>query len=635
MLSGDRLLRERHPPSHQGFAGEDARLGVRGSRMRAIRTVVPAVVAAVLLGVPATGASVSTATSPPADATRAVEARRVDRVPTPRPDWFNCNSIFGSDAECATVDLPLDYDKPRGAKTSVAVLRIKATNQKRKIGTLFLNPGGPGASGVEIAAAAPFFLAPKMLARFDIVGVDPRGVAYSDNVRCWKNAGAQSAVLTALAVPFPWTRREENAYVTSSRAFGKACSTTGRPLTASMSTYQVARDMDVLRRAMGDSKLTFLGFSYGSYLGNVYANMFPDRVRAIALDGVLDPTAWAGTRANLTTPQTTLLKSGEGAARALHEILVRCRKAGPDYCNFAAAGNPVTNYARIISSLKRAPLVISDPDTGEEFVIDYPTLVGWLLDDMYYPFGAAFVDSDLSAVFELLQRPARTGSKAAAARAAARTALAERAREARAADKATDSARARHRAALGFGFPYDNSFETFQTVLCTDGINPPEAGKWPGYADAADLKAPDFGRLWTWYSAPCASKTWTVRDEDAFRGPFTRRTANTVLVVGNYWDPATNYAGAAKVASLLPNSRLLSSDSWGHTAYGTSACVTEAVDSYLLSRARPPVGTVCVGDDQPFTEPLEEGPEERYQAPEERRGLPPVVPPLPGATPRS
>jgi pimeloyl-ACP methyl ester carboxylesterase len=603
--------------------------------MSAIRSagLVPAVLAAVLLAVPAAGASASTSKAPPPDTTSALEAHRVDRVPTPKPDWFDCDSIFGSAAECASVDLPLDYDDPHGATTSVAVLRLKATDQKHKIGSLFVNPGGPGGSGVEMAAAAPFFLGPDVLARFDIVGVDPRGVAYSDNVRCWKNAGAQSAVLAALDLPFPWTTSEKNAYVKSSRAFGKACSTTGRPLSASMSTAQVARDFDVLRRAVGDKKLTYLGQSYGSYLGNVYANMFPDRVRAVAIDGVLDPIAWAGTRANLTTPQTTLLKSGEGGARALHEILVRCRKAGVDYCNFAAAGDPVKNYAKIIASLKRAPLVVTDPETGEEFVIDYATLTGFLLGDLYYPFGAEFVDGDLSYVLELLQPAARKGSTAPT-RAEARTALVEKARAARAAKKASDATRARQRAAFGYAFPYDNSFETFQTVLCTDGINPPEAGNWPGYADASDRLAPDFGRLWTWASAPCASKTWTVRDEDAFRGPFTHRTANPVLVVGNYWDPATNYAGAAKVASLLPNSRLLSSNSWGHTAYGTSACVTNAVDSYLLSRKLPRAGAVCVGDDQPFTVPLAEGAEDLSRAPENHSKLPPVVPPLPGATPR-
>ena len=104
----------------------------------------------------------------------------------------------------------------------------------------------------------------------------------------------------------------------------------------------------------------------------------------------------------------------------------------------------------------------------------------------------------------------------------------------------------------------------------------------------------------------CARKTWTVQDEDAYRGPFNQRTAAPVLVVGNYWDPATNYDDAVSSAALLPNSRLLSSDSWGHTAYGTSACVTGAVDEYLLRGTLPAKGTVCVGDVQPFQPAPEE-----------------------------
>ena len=150
-------------------------------------------------------------------------------------------------------------------------------------------------------------------------------------------------------------------------------------------------------------------------------------------------------------------------------------------------------------------------------------------------------------------------------------------------------------------------------MLCTDGRNPATAEEWVPASAAADAAAPGFGPLWTWASAPCASSTWTVRDEDAYTGPFTRRTAAPVLVVGNYWDPATNYEGAVAAAGLLPRSSLLSSDSWGHTAYGTSACVTDAVDAYLLTGQTPAAGTVCTGDVQPFTEPLgsEPGPQSR------------------------
>jgi TAP-like protein len=215
---------------------------------------------------------------------------------------------------------------------------------------------------------------------------------------------------------------------------------------------------------------------------------------------------------------------------------------------------------------------------------------------------------------------ARTPAK----RATAKARLLSLIRSQKAGTVAARAEAARQKKAFGFSFPYFNGPEAFQSVLCTDGLNPEDAASWPWYAHQAGERAPDFGPLWTWSSAPCAANTWTVRDEDAYLGPFTRRTVNPVLVVGDYFDPATNYLGAVKAASLLPNSRLLTSDSWGHTAYGTSACVSDAVNRYLLTLALPGRGTVCTGDSQPFTVPLPTSPP-----------TPPAVPPAPAPTRRS
>ncbi|WP_421735559.1 alpha/beta hydrolase [Cellulomonas sp.] len=571
-------------------------------------TLLAALSLVVTLG--ATGATAA----PPSDRTSRAEAARVDRVPAPDPQWFDCSTAFGPRTQCGTVQLPLDYDQPRKATTEVALLKVPATDPARKLGTLFLNPGGPGGSGVQIAAAAPFFLSPALLERFDVVGFDPRGTNYSSNVQCFRNLGEQASALAGLNVPFPVGDAETGAFIASSKAFGIACSTTGTPLSGSMSTAEVARDMDVLRRTVGDQRLSYLGFSYGTYLGNVYANLFPDRVRAVVIDGVLDPVAWAGTPATAGIPQTQRLKSGEAASRALHEVLARCTTAGPEFCSLAGLGDPETLYADIIASLKAEPLTIVD-ETGEPvFVLTYATLISFLLGDLYAPEGYSYVDQDLTLVATLLAAGGTTATSAP---------LVEKYEALHATAQRSD--------AFGLGFPYDNSPEAFQSVLCTDGLNPARAEKWVPASARADAVAPGFGPLWTWASSPCASSTWTVRDEDAYAGPFTHRTAAPVLVVGNYWDPATNYDGAVAASSLLPNSRLLSSDSWGHTAYGTSACVTDAVDTYLLRGRIPAAGTVCTGDVQPFTVPP--GTEQRRGAPE--RALPPVVPPLPGALPRS
>jgi pimeloyl-ACP methyl ester carboxylesterase len=491
---------------------------------------------------------------------------------------------------------------------------------------LFVNPGGPGGSGTYLAASAPYFLSDPVLARFDIVGFDPRGTNFSTNVACWPNTGAQSSALgSSLTTVFPWTSEEETNYISASKAFGRACSSTGRPLSAHMSTAEVARDMDVLRRAVGDPKLTYLGFSYGTYLGDVYANLFPDRVRAIAIDGVLDPEAWAGSRRTANVPQTTRIRSGEGAARAMDELLDRCGTAGADLCEFAGRGDPATNYAAIMTSLQKSPLTWEDPNNGTQS-LSYADLTGHLLGDLYSPNAGEYVSLDLSYVYDLLQ-PA-TGTEQMQRQATARRNLygalhrhqdsADRAEEYRTAGKTV----------FPTGFPYDNSPEAYQTVMCTDGLNPRDAGTWPRYADIADTEAPHFGRLWTWASSSCASSTWTVRDKDAYRGPFTHRTSAPLLVVGSRWDPATNYDSAVKVAGQLPGSRLLSSDNWGHTAYGTSACATDAIDGYLLAQGLPAEGTECHAD-QPFT-----GAGELRSQSVPEPDLPPVVPPTFAATPR-
>ncbi|GAB3074350.1 alpha/beta hydrolase [Micromonospora schwarzwaldensis] len=499
-------------------------------------------------------------------------------MPTPELDWYACYDY----AECATVRLPLDYDNPKGATTEVALLRVRARDQQHRIGSLFLNPGGPGGSGTSIALAAPYFLGDDLLDRFDVVGVDPRGVGSGDTIKCFRTVKDQTRAYAGLNVAFPWTKAEEKAYVASSKAVGAACSTTGRPLTGAASTVEVARDMDVLRRAVGDRKLSYLGFSYGTALGQYYANMFPDRFRALVVDGVLNPDAWVGQGRARNQLQETRLRSADGAYRALHEILVRCGKVGPERCALAADGDPVTVYDTVAQRLRKKPAVIDDPEYGS-FTVSYADFVGATLNVLYDPYGWQSV-VDITGQLLAATDPA-TGRAAAAS---ARKALAARAAQAR--------------QQRGYDFPYDNGLETFLTVDCTDAYHPRSADAWPALAAREDQRAPYFGRAWAWGTAPCARDTWTVRDEDAYTGPFNRTTAAPVLVVGNYWDPATSYQGAVSSAALLPNSRLLSSDSWGHTAYGTSACVTGKIDAYLLTGKPPAKGVRCVGDAQPFQE---------------------------------
>ena len=553
--------------------------GLSGALLAASVAVPAAAVPATT--VPSAGSATRT------DVTSAAEKTRVDRVKTPNLGWDSCFDY----AECATVELPLDYDKPTGAKTRIAVLRVKAKNQKAKIGSLFLNPGGPGGSGTDIALAAPYFLSDSVLEKFDIIGVDPRGIAGSQNVRCFPSVEAQTEAYAGLNVAFPYGKKEEAAYIASAKAVGRGCSTTGKALAGAMSTAEVARDMDVLRRAVGDKKLSYLGFSYGTALGQYYANMFPDRVRAVAVDGVINPLTWTGNSRTRNRVQDDRLRSADGAYKALIEILKRCDIAGERFCTFAA-GDPVKNFDTITTKLKAKPVTVTD-ESGT-YTVTYADFIGAILGALYSPDAGDAVATSATKLWDIINAD---GSVTTARQAAAKAALAQRIREAR-------------RNAPGREIPYDNSLETYAGVACTDGLHPKKAEYWPAETARYDKRAPYFGRAWGWGTASCAAKTWTVRDEDAYRGPFNRRTAAPVLVVGSYWDPATNYVEATDSARLVPHRRLLASTNFGHTAYGTSSCATGAIDQYLLTGALPAVGTVCQGDIQPFIEPLTVEPDE-------------------------
>jgi len=516
---------------------------------------------AVTAAVPATAAPSEAAS--PAARTSSVEATRVGRVATPDLRWYAC---YGW-AQCTTAEVPLDYDEPYGARTTIALLRVRAKDRKNRIGSLFVNPGGPGASATTFALMSPMVLSDALLSRFDIVGMDPRGIGASDPVACFGDPGRQTAALKGMNVAFPVGAKETKAYLKSARKLATGCSTTGRPLAGAMSTAEVARDMEVMRRAVGDRKLSYLGFSYGTALGQYYATMFPDRFRAIAVDGVINPRSWAGSAKTRHVIQDERLGSAQGADKALHRILTLCDKAGESRCEFAA-GDPVERFGILTRRLRARPVTI------EGTKVTYAMFLGEVLGALYGDDAAEQVTAMASEFWTLTSTHA-----SAAAATAATVSLVRR------------------------GFPYDNSVDAYASVMCTDGLHPAHSASWPAKVAAASKRAPYFGAAWAWASAPCARDIWTVRDEDAWTGPFDRRTRNTVLVVGSYWDPATNYYQAVSSSRLLGNARLLSSDNFGHTAYGTSACVTAATDRYLLHKTLPAAGSVCRAE-QPFTTTL-------------------------------
>lgn len=534
---------------------------------RSVRAVAAAALAAALI-VPMQATQADA--DPRPDRTSKTEAKRVDKVKTPKLDWFPCGNL-----DCATVWLPLDYDKPNGKKVEIALTRVRASDQANKIGTVFINPGGPGGPGADATEFFAMALGEQVTERFDVIGFDPRGIGSSTQVKCFDTVREQTRALQDAAPPFPVTAEEIAGHRRAMRNQAVACSTSGKPLSEHMSTANVARDMEILRRAVGDSKLTYYGVSYGSYLGQVYANLFPDRVRALAIDGVLDPVAWAGTRANRDVPVTLRLRSGDGAHKALIEALDRCAAAGPEFC---ALEDPHASFDAIIERLEEGPIEV--PIMDDVITLRYQDFVATLLTMLYSEDGPEMVMAFIRDTLLLTQLEPVDATRTAAA--------------------------LRVKAAFSrFDFPYNNADDAFLSVLCTDSLNPRRQSVWQPQINAAEARAPYFSQLWGWSSLACAGEYWKATDSDAYRGPFTKRTAAPVLVVGNFWDPATNYDGAVAAADLLPNSRLLSSNNWGHAALGTSECFATALTDYLLEVALPPEGTVCEAR-QPFTRPVEE-----------------------------
>jgi pimeloyl-ACP methyl ester carboxylesterase len=198
-------------------------------------------------------------------------------------DWSGCRESM----ECAELDVPLDYADPDGESISVSLLRVPASDDDQRIGSLVVNPGGPGGSGVDYAARGEVFFGAEVRAAFDVVGFDPRGVARSTPIDCLTDAELDTMVASD---PDPETLREARRSDALIREFGQGCLERSGDLTRHVSTEEAARDMDVLRSALGEERLTYFGASYGTFLGATYADLFPTRVGRMVFDGAVDPS---------------------------------------------------------------------------------------------------------------------------------------------------------------------------------------------------------------------------------------------------------------------------------------------------------------------------------------------------------
>ncbi len=439
--------------------------------------------------------------------------------------------------ECALVEVPLDHDHPRGATTTLALTRLPAPDRARRTGSLLFNPGGPGASGLDYTWAWGARMSAGTQGRFDVVGFDPRGIGRSDPLRCFTTEQDRADYLADLPL-FPYQPAMERPFFDKFRALAQKCD---QPIARHMSTADVARDMDLLRRALGDRKITYFGHSYGSYLGTTYANMFPDNIRALAIDGVLDPERYSRGR--------QIESDRIAGEEVLDEFFRLCDEArcplGPDSRQ---------RYEAVLAAARAKPIQVGTEVWTYDQVVDYARLTGYASERW------RDIATTLDQLAEAAADPVATTS----------------------ADPA-----------------YDNMFDANLGNMCADIEFPREFSTYRAIGRRAEAVS-EFGPYWWWTNSACAD--WPT-NEDRYTGPWNARTSAPVLVVGGYFDGATDYRGAQAVARQLPNSRLLSYAGWGHISWRRSQCAADHIYAYLLAGTLPAPATVCPANPNPFDTP--------------------------------
>lgn len=487
----------------------------------------------------------------------------------PALSWTPCNDGF----QCATARVPLDYRHPRGTTITIAVIRHLAARRAHPARTLFVNSGGP-VEQIEPLVSEFTAIPAALRARFNIVTFDMRGFGLSSAVRCFPNAATENKFLAGLP-PFPVGARQVAAWEKTWARFDALCTRRNGSLLRHDTSADVARDMNLLRQAMGIRKLNYLGLSYATGLGAVYANLFPATVGHMVLDGNLDPVAWsAGGR----LPDS--LREGEDlvTASVMRSFLNLCATAGTSACAFSA-GTPAATRAKftaLLHRLRRQPVTIGSPPqafTYADTVSDVPPR------DV----------SDWQSAAVLLQQlwVASTGNPAPAAAGT------------------MDQSTAEHGIAGHATAPpavYTGVEQTY-AEFCADTADARGTRAYEAAAYLAAARSGGFGLDLTWTEEPCAA--WpAAASQDRYRGPWNHRTASPILVIGNTGDPVTPYRSAVAMSRDLARARLLTIQGFGHTEFfNPSTCATNHEVSYLETGALPPAGTVCQQDAPPFTAP--------------------------------
>jgi pimeloyl-ACP methyl ester carboxylesterase len=451
--------------------------------------------------------------------------------------WSDCGNGF----QCSTVLVPLDYSHPDAGNIGIAINRKPATNQSQRIGSLLINPGGPGGSGIDfVVGEAPSLT--NLNRYFDLVGFDPRGVGRSAPVRCLDGPreDAFNALDSVLDDP-----HEKQAAIQATKDFVAACEQRSARVLPFVDTVSAAKDLEAIRLALGDARLDYLGFSYGTFLGQTYAHLFPTHIRAMSLDAVLAPDV---------SPNDLALAQVAGVEKNLQAFLADCtsRPSGPQACAYAKSGNPAAKLTALMNRLDSNPMPVGSRQltralalTGVLFGLYYPVL--WHSLDI----ALTLTDQGNGTVL-LLMADEFLGRNADGT--------------------------------------YSNEFDANPAVNCLDRPVPTDVPTYDALGPAFAKASPMFGPAYQYTNLACAF--WPVKPTGHI-GPLTADGAPPILLVGGTNDPATPYPWAQAVNQQLAGSVLLTYHGNGHGSYDSSQCIHAAEDAYLISLTLPAVGAVC------------------------------------------
>jgi len=460
-------------------------------------------------------------------------------ISSSRLTWHSCDGRF----KCATLLVPVSYSHPQGEAIPLSLIELPAS-RPHPIADIVLNPGGPGGPGVQFLEQAWGDFPASLRARFTLVSFDPRGVGSSQPLQCLTPAGIEA---NAALNPAPRTPKQIAAVVSGAKAFVHGCEqNASTAFLSSMSTANNARDMDRLRAALGQKQLTYVGYSYGTYLGTVYAEMFPKHIRAMVFDGAVDTALDAEAAGS---------QQAAGFETDLHDFFKWCGACLGDV-------SPAKPYAALFSRFERGHTIPADlrPPLGATTVTYGVALRGVL--------AALYSKSTWPILREALSSAQGGDGSYLAALAYSLSGL-------------TDNGSFSNIVSAGFA------------TSCLDSPAPRTIHRFERLAAQLSKSAPDFGAAEAWWGLPCLY--WPIRSK-AHAGAAHAPGAPPILVVGSTGDPATPYAWAQALARQLPRATLLTRTGPGHTAYRSSSCIRRWVDRYLETLKMPSAGTVCPSD---------------------------------------